>query len=236
MGILEDYFEGKTYIVAGIGPGQGLSTARLLKKFGANIYGLSRSGRFPSEKVDKDIRIEKCNLEDTNEIRDILDRIVKEAGTINGSVNNVGTWEPADNKVVNPDTLMKFFRLNVMTQYNLIYTLKEVLEPGSSMVNVGASRHLFGSNHSGYTISKYAIEEMTRITASGLLKKGIRINSVLPGSVGKDDNFGNIFPFKFSDGKSMDPLKIAYVSAFLLSPLSSGINGESITVDDGMGL
>ncbi len=77
---------------------------------------------------------------------------------------------------------------------------------------------------------------MTRITASGLRKNGIRVNSVLPGSVGKDDNFGNIFPFGFNDGKVMDPLKIAYVSAFLLSPLSAGINGESLTVDDGMGL
>jgi NAD(P)-dependent dehydrogenase (short-subunit alcohol dehydrogenase family) len=236
MGILEEYFDGKTYVIAGIGPGQGLSTARLLKKFGANVYGISRSGVFPSEKVDKGIKIEKCNLEDVTEIRKTLEGIVKEGGVINGSVNNVGTWEPADNKVVKPDTLMKFFRLNVMTQYNLIYTLKEILGPGSSMVNIGASRHLFGANHSGYTISKYAIEEMTRITASGLRKNGIRVNSVLPGSVGKDDNFGNIFPFGFNDGKVMDPLKIAYVSAFLLSPLSAGINGESLTVDDGMGL
>ncbi len=39
MGILEEFFDGKTYVIAGIGPGQGLSTARLLKKFGANVYG-----------------------------------------------------------------------------------------------------------------------------------------------------------------------------------------------------
>ena len=143
MGIMEEYFDGKTYVIAGIGPGQGLSTARLLKKFGANVYGISRSGVFPSEKVDKGIKIEKCNLEDVTEIRKTLEGIVKEGGVINGSVNNVGTWEPADNKVVKPDTLMKFFRLNVMTQYNLIYTLKDILGPGSSMVNIGASRHLF---------------------------------------------------------------------------------------------
>ncbi|MCL6014725.1 MAG: SDR family oxidoreductase [Candidatus Thermoplasmatota archaeon] len=236
MGILEDYFKGKTFIIAGVGPGQGLSTARLLKKFGATVYGLSRSGVFPSEKLDKEIRIEKCDLEDTSEIRKTLEGIIKETGAINGSVNNVGTWEPAENKVVKPDTLMKFFKLNVMTQYNLIYILKDVMNSGSSMVNIGASRHLFGANHSGYTISKYAIEEMTRITASGLKKSGIRVNSILPGSVGKEDNFGDIFPFNFNDGRTMDPLKIAYVSAFLLSPLSAGINGESLTIDDGMGL
>ncbi|MCL4323293.1 MAG: SDR family oxidoreductase [Candidatus Thermoplasmatota archaeon] len=236
MGIIEDYFEKRTYVVAGMGTGQGLSTARLLSKLGSNVFGLSRSGTFPSNDVDKNIKVLKCDIENEAEVRDCLRDIKAQTGFIDGSINNVGTWGPSESKMAKPELLLSFFKLNVMTQYNVIYAISDMLRPGSNMVNVGASRHLFGANHSAYTISKYAIEEMTRITASALKEKGIRVNSVLPGSVGKDDNFSAVFPFNFNAGNRMDPLKIAYASIFLLSPLSGGISGESITVDDGMGL
>ncbi|MHB1440247.1 MAG: SDR family oxidoreductase [Cuniculiplasma sp.] len=236
MGLFEDYFSGKTFVIAGMGIGQGLSSARLLCSMKSRVYGLSRSGKFPSEKGDDSIRVLKCDLEGETEVKDTLKTIFEKEGQINGVLNNVGTWEFSEKSMVEPDILFRFLSSNVLTQYNVIYGASTLLEPGSSIVNIGASRNLFRGNNSGYTISKSAIEEMTRTAASSLKASGIRVNAVLPGSVGKEDNFGNIFPFNFKNKGAMDPLKIAYVTAFLLSPLSSGINGVSIPADDGMGL
>ena len=126
---------------------------------------------------------------------------------------------------------------NVNTQYTVLIGFAACMAENSSIVNIGASVNLLKINNSGYSISKYAIEEMTRNAASSLRSRGIRVNDVLPGSARKDDNFEEKFPFSFIEGKEfLEPLEIAYISVFLLSQLSHGINGQCIASDRGMGL
>ena len=138
MGLFEDYFSGKTFVIAGMGIGQGLSSARLLCSMKSRVYGLSRSGKFPSEKGDDSIRVLKCDLEGETEVKDTLKTIFEKEGQINGVLNNVGTWEFSEKSMVEPDILFRFLSSNVLTQYNVIYGASTLLEPGSSIVNIGA--------------------------------------------------------------------------------------------------
>jgi NAD(P)-dependent dehydrogenase (short-subunit alcohol dehydrogenase family) len=236
MGILEECFIKKNIVIGGIGSGQGTSTARLLNKFGAKVFALSRTGDLPTLKDSNGIEVIKCDLTNQREVKESINYIVEQNGKIDGILNNVGIWEGSNEKMVAPQILQKFLSANLLSQYILIYESVNFMNRKSSIVNIGASMALFSKNNAGYTISKYGIQEMTRVLASDFIGREIRVNSVMPGTVSKEDTFEKIFPFNFHSHGSMDPLEISYVSAFLLSPLSTGINGVSMAVDEGIGL
>ncbi len=240
MGLLEEYFKGKTFIVSGVGRGQGLATLRLLAGMEANVIALSRSGSLDvefSQKEKERIKFFKVDASSEHDVKGFAQKISDYRNKISGMVSNAGIWEPADEKLSSPENMEKFFRSNTMSQYNILYHILPFLGDNGSAIIIGASRNLFGGNHSAYTVSKFALEEVTRSFASEYFHKGVRVNSILPGGVSKDDNFGKIYPFNFpkKDGP-IESLQIAYISSFLLSPLSSAINGQCITADKGMGL
>ena len=236
MGILENYFGGKNFIVAGMGTGQGMATAKLIEKLGGHVIALSRTGRSTSGKHEN-IESMRCDMGNLQDVKNVSIEIEKRGFKINGIVNNAGKWENSSEKLVPPEKMLDFFMANVNTQYTVMMGLAENMSENSSIVNIGASENLLKINNSGYSVSKYAIEELTRIAASGLKDRRIRVNAVLPGSVHKEDNFEEKYPYSFKDGDVfLEPLEIAYVSIFLLSPLSHAINGQCITSDRGMGL
>ncbi len=234
MNILEYGLKKNNIVLTGFGTGQGTATAKLLMEIGANVFGISRSGRTVEHTAEGKFTSLKCDLENLTEIRKLLDGPVLKNTEVKGLINNVGTWTMPEAKFESPETMERFLRQNLMTQYNMIYEMAKKMPSGSSIVNIGASKALFSGNGSGYTVSKYGLEEVTRIAASALKSKGIRVNCVQPGSVSKEDGFSSTFPFNYTHNTAMDPLKIAYVSTFLLSPMSAGITGVCVPVDDGM--
>lgn len=235
MSLFEDYFKDRSILIAGVGIGQGLSTVKLLSKFGSKIIAISRHG------LPEDIRSKLENIQfinaDASDEKSIIEIMEKLKGTktmLDGIVNNVGIWEPSNGNNADPDTVMRFFKINTMSHYNVIYHMKSLMRKGSAIVNIGASRSLFKGNNSGYTISKYAIEDVTRSFAHELKSYSIRVNAILPGSVSKEDTFSKIFPYNFNENEgALDPLSISFITAFLLSPLSFAINGQSLTADRG---
>ncbi len=240
MGILEEYFKGKTFIISGVGKGQGLATLRLFSSMDAYVIALSRSGSLDAEFSQKErerIKFFKVDASSEQDVKVFAQKISDYKNKIDGIVSNAGIWEPADEKLSSPENVVKFFKSNTMSQYNMLYHILPMIREKGSAVVIGASRNLFRGNQSAYTVSKFALEEVTRSFASEYSHKGMRVNSILPGGVSKDDNFGKIYPFNFpeKDG-TVEALQIAYISAFLLSPLSSAINGQCITADKGMGL
>ncbi|MGP6239987.1 SDR family oxidoreductase [Cuniculiplasma sp. SKW4] len=235
MSIFEDYFQDKLILIAGVGIGQGLSTAKLLSKFGSKIIAISRHG-LPEEIGSKLENVQFINADASNErsIIEIKEKLEGSKTILDGIVNNAGIWEPYNGKNAEPETVMRFLKSNTMSQYNVIFHMKSLMRRGSAIVNIGASRSLFNGNNSGYTISKYAIEEVTRSFSKELKSYGIRVNAILPGAVSKEDTFAKIFPFNFSENAgALDPLSISFITAFLLSPLSHAINGQSISADRG---
>lgn len=70
MGILENYFVGKNFIVAGMGTGQGMSTAKLIEKLGGHVIALSRSGRAPLG-IHENIESIKCDMGNREDVRNL---------------------------------------------------------------------------------------------------------------------------------------------------------------------
>lgn len=238
MDVIRESLAGKVAVVIGMGPGQGNAVARLLINFGAKVALVSRSGSSFGLVESSTIKIYKGDSTDEETLREIRDKIIEFYGGIDIVYNAAGKFEEAGKEFPPVSDLNEMFTGNVIAQYNVIRVFSEVMRKrGGAIVNVGASTAIFTGSSIAYTIAKKSIEEMTRKSAEMLKPYNIRVNAVLPGAVSRDDKFRKTFPFNFgkiSETTDLDATEVAYVSVFLLSEMSYGINGQSIVVDKGM--
>ena len=128
------------------------------------------------------------------------------------------------------------------------YSIPLILDSGGgAIVNISSGGSLqSGRNSSVYSVSKAAIDALTRSIAVDFAPE-IRANSVLPGFVkiansqgdrtAKElekwyQNIGILYPMQ----RVCEVEEIASVVSFLSSSDSSYINGQTISVDGGIGI
>lgn len=237
--LLRESLSGKLAVVNGVGAGQGMSTIRAFINCGSKVAIISRSGDTYGLTETSQIRAFKCDASDPIALKETAKKIFSEMGEPDFLINNIGKWS-GGNELEDEATFLDMLKFNTSSQYNAIYAfLPYMKNRGGAIVNIGASGALREASSVSYSTSKYAIEEMTGILALRLKKYNIRVNSIKPGSVIKEDTFFNVFPFKFaeiSEDKVLQPLEVAYISLFLCSKLAQSITGQSITADRGTSL
>ncbi|MEM0312692.1 MAG: SDR family oxidoreductase [Thermoplasmatales archaeon] len=237
MDYFKQAFDGKIGIISGAGSGQGTAVLKLLLENGAKVVAFNRSGNKPkiSHENLKMIRADSTDISSLENVANIVER---EYGKIDFLYNNHGIFSPS-NDLIDGGKVSEFFKVNVVASINTTKVFLPLFKGKGAIVNVGASPSIFHYSSLEYSISKRAVEEMTRKLASMLRPRNIRVNALMPGSVDSSKEIDDIRPFSFRPllGKdSVSTLEIAYVSLFLLSDLSYGINGQSIYVDAGSGL
>ena len=95
-----------------------------------------------------------------------------------------------------------------------------------------------------YVTTKYALARWVRRVSASWAANGVRINSVAPGNVSTpmtatmSDNAKAALaalpiPINYGTNDLMDPVDIANVMVFLVSPLAHGVNGNVMFVDGG---
>ncbi|MCL4438869.1 MAG: SDR family oxidoreductase [Candidatus Thermoplasmatota archaeon] len=236
--IIRDSLAGKVAVVLGVGPGQGMASVRMMINFGAKVAIVSRSGSMFGLVESSTIKAFKADLSKPDQISAVRDAILKHYGQIDTVISNVGKWESSGKEFPDDSFFMSMLQTNLLSHLRIIESFSEPMKKnGGSFVIVGASPHIMPGNDLSYNISKAAVPELVRKTAETLRKYNIRVNGVLPGSVGKEDTYYKVFPFnftKFSESTSLEPIEVAMVNAFLASEMSLGINGQCINVDRGL--
>jgi 3-oxoacyl-[acyl-carrier protein] reductase len=96
-------------------------------------------------------------------------------------------------------------------------------------------------NYLLYTASKGAVEQMTRVLAKDLGRRGVTVNTIAPGPIGTDAYYvgkteqmvqmqSNIAPA----GRLGKPEEVANVVTFLAGEESSWVNGQTVRINGGM--
>lgn len=135
--------------------------------------------------------------------------------------------------------------LNTIAFFELVKLLIPHMQPGAAMLAIsskGAVRAVEAYTTVG--TSKGALEALSRHLAVELADRAIRVNVLAPGSVETDS--WEVIPNKeerLAQTIRKTPLKrlvtveeVACAAQFLCSPAASGITGQTINVDGGVGI
>jgi NAD(P)-dependent dehydrogenase (short-subunit alcohol dehydrogenase family) len=142
-------------------------------------------------------------------------------------------------------TFRRMFDINVLGTFLCIREAAKRMKPGGRICTVASVAGKRGGGLSGtaaYAASKGAVLALTRNAARSLAELGIAVNCIAPGPV-----LTPMLTPTFADerkrkrveemtllGRSAEPHEIAEAIAWLLSPASSYVNGETLTIDGGM--
>lgn len=200
-------FEGKTALVAGAGSvgdgwGNGKATAVLLARQGAQVCGLdleadalaSTTDIMEAEGLAERWLPLSCDMTDGAAIAEAVSACVSRFGRIDVLVNNVGGSAPGDPVSMSEEVWRQQLDFNLTTAFlgckHVLPVMERQFEEtgrGGAIVNVGSvgamTFQLGGRVSSGYAASKAGLVAFGRSTAIAYVRKGIRVNTVIPGSM-----------------------------------------------------
>ncbi len=241
--------EGKKAVVTGGAQGIGQAIAEMLAQAGADVVIADLDAERCQDTVD---RVRKHNRQalavSTNvarwdDVKALVDQVVKDWGRIDIFVNNAGITR--DGLVVR----MKEEDWNAVIQVNLtgtFYCTKAALGPMSKqrygrIVNMASVVGVMGNaGQANYAASKAAVIGLTKTIAREYASRNITVNAVAPGfidtamtqSLGEDvrDMLSKQIPL----GRLGEPGDIAEAVRFLASDAASYITGQVLHVNGGM--
>ncbi len=256
--------QGKVALITGagcVGPGwgNGRATAVRFAQEGAKLL-LADINRQAMEEtvarcreVTEDIAITDCDVTDNASVAAMVEACMKAYGRIDILVNNVGGSAAGGPVEMAEEVFDKQLDYNLKSVF---LTCKHVLpimerQQSGAIVNLASTSgtRWTGSTQIGYATSKAAVIQFSRVTAVQYAKKGIRINTVIPGQLhtpmvevrlAKQRTGGDIdklletrvkrIPLGFmGDGRDT-----ANAALFLASDEARFVTGTEILVDGGM--
>ena len=236
----------KNIIVTGVGKGLGFDLLNKIVSYNGYVYGITKS----KEDLTKFKNIKNCkvflgDVRNTTIFKKVIIQSKKDKRIISGLVNNAGERQRIKFNNINKKKLLHLFEVNFFSIFEnmQIYSgyLKSKKTQGS-IVNVGS---IVGNNGfselSGYASTKTALIGLTKSFAVEMAKDNIRANLVNPGFIKtsyfekfkKNKKLYNWTISRIPEKRWGNPNEVSNVICFLLSDLSSYINGTSINVDGG---
>jgi NAD(P)-dependent dehydrogenase (short-subunit alcohol dehydrogenase family) len=186
-----------------------------------------------------------CDVRQSEQVRDVIQRLVADHGGLDVMVNNVGVSADGALKDTTDDVWCGQIQVNLSsTFYGMREALAVMLPAGrGSIINVSSGAGLMGAPGLGpYAAAKAAIINMTQTAAVENARSGVRINCVVPGAVGTEALLawlGQVPGARESVERSLvpgrlgRPEEIAQVVTFLAGEEASYVNGAALVVDGG---
>ena len=180
---------------AGPGWGNGKATAVLLARQGATIFGLDvndQAACVTRELIEKEggtCVVHHCDMMDSKDVKAAVDTCMECFGKIDILINNVGGSAPGDPVSMSEEVWDDQIDFNLKTAFlGCKYVLPIMEKQGSgAIVNIasiaGLRHHSAGRTYVAYSSAKAGVIALGKATAMAYVKKGIRCNTVVVGTM-----------------------------------------------------
>ena len=224
-------FDGKVVMISGANGALGQGVVEYFQATGAKLALLERKPDHTGKSADQ--LTLAADVTDPASMQAAVAQAVEHFGQIDAFIHTVGGF--ASGKAVHEvdlDMWDKMLLLNARSVYVACGTVaRHMVENTVSgrIVAVLARPALKGSkNMSAYSASKAAAQRVIESMAAELIDHDIRVNGVIPGTIDTPANREAMPTADFT--KWVKPAQIASAIAFLVSPASSAVSGDSLTV------
>lgn len=254
----------KVAIVTGagcVGPGwgNGRAAAVLFAREGAKVFAVDRDMEAMAETVDRvrefggEIRTHTCNVTDGAEVAAMVSVCRTAFGRIDVLMNNVGGSAAGGPVELSEDAWDAQVDLNLKSVFLTCKHTLPVMEGQRSgaIVNMASTSGIrwTGSAQVAYAATKAGVIQFSRVVAVQYAKKGIRVNTIIPGQMhtpmvearlAKQRTGGDVEAIlrqrlsRIPLGFAGDGRDTANAALFLASDEARFVTGTEIVVDGGM--
>ena len=242
--------QGKVAVITGGSTGIGLATAKAFAREGARVFITGRRQAELDAAVAAigvaatGIRADSSRMADLDAL---IEQVRAQAGRIDVLFANAGGGDMQPIGAITEASFDDTFNRNVKGVLFTVQKALPLLSKGASVILTGSTTSISGTaNFSVYSASKAAVRNFARSWILDLKDRGIRVNTLSPGSThtpglvglaGDDkaqqqgllDYLATLVPM----GRVGQPDEIAQAAVFLASDAASFVNGIELFVDGG---
>lgn len=242
---------GKVALVTGSAMGIGLACAEAFAK--AGYVTVLADIKEPVEQAAKLVAegyqaiAYRCDVSDTQAVKEMIDRIVSTYGRLDAALNNAGIQTPQRPMAeITDDEFDRTVAVDLKGVWNCMrYEILQMLkQDGGTIVNTASAGGVVGfPGQAAYIACKHAIIGLTKTAAIDYSAKGIRINAVCPGVIRtpmadelirRNPQLEEMFTKDIPAGRLGKPEEIADAVLWLCSPQATYMNGHALIVDGGV--
>ena len=244
-------FSGKTFLIFGVANRKSIAwfVGKTLEQAGAHVLYSVRSDKRKTE-LSRWLNPENifvCDVEQEADIERLKQSLEARNVRLDGVLHSLAFANFSEGfKLFHETKREDFLQAVEISCFSLVEIskyLKPLLEPHASVVTIGISSQVTAIHYGYMSPIKAALESTVRFLAKSFsLDSEVRFNCVGSGPLKTSASAGipgflknYLFAEKMTLRKrALETQEVANTALFLLSPMSSGINGQTIVVNAGM--
>jgi NAD(P)-dependent dehydrogenase (short-subunit alcohol dehydrogenase family) len=241
----------KVVLVTGAAQGLGLAIAERFIQDGARVVLVDLQAdkvREQAERLGERAAFYAADLSEINSdhARRIVESAVERFGSLDIVVNNAGIIHSADFVDFPEDIFDRVQRVNLKAPFLIGQAAARIMidrKIKGSIINMSSIiAELAIPNAVAYAVSKGGIKQLTAVMAVGLIRHGIRVNAIGPGTIATElvlnsvmanEAQRNVVLSRTPAGRCGEASEVASVASFLASDDASYIVGQTIYPDGG---